>query len=203
MEKKQLIISVGREFGSGGHVIAEKLSKKFGLPLYDYNLLHAIADEKELDSAVLEKYDEIPKNRLISRRVKGYSNSPQENIAKMQFNYLREKAANGESFIIVGRCAEEILKGHEGLVTVFILGDMEQKIERIAKIHNLTPKKAKKLIVSTNRKRKMYHNYYCKTKWGDSRNYELSINSSKLGIEGTTEFVAEYINRRHGEVVPK
>lgn len=199
MDNKQLIISVGREFGSGGHLIAEKLSEIFGLPLYDYNLLHEIADKKELDSAVLQKYDELPRNRLFSRKVNGYSNSPQENIAMMQFNYLREKAASGESFIIVGRCAEEILKEYEGLVTVFVLGDMDQKIERIAKIHDLDAKKAKKLILATNRKRKMYHNYYCTTKWGDSRNYELSINSSKLGIDKTTEFIAEYVKQRRGE----
>lgn len=198
-DKKQLIISVGREFGSGGHLIAEKLAKKFGLPLYDYNLLQEIADEKELDGAVLQHYDELPKNKLFSRRVKGYSNSPQENIAMMQFNYLREKASNGESFVIVGRCAEEILKEYKGLVTIFVLGDMEHKIERISKLHNLSADKAKKLILSTNKKRKAYHNYYCKTTWGDSRNYELSINSSKLGIDATTEFIAEYINKRIGE----
>ncbi len=199
MDKKQLIISVGREFGSGGHLIAEKLSKIFDLPLYDYNLLHEIADKKELDKATLEQYDELPKNRLFSRKVKGHSSSPQENIAIMQFNYLKEKAANGESFVIVGRCAEQILKEYEGLITIFILGDMECKIERISKLHNLTPEKAKKLILSTNKKRKAYHNYYSKTKWGDSRNYELSINSSRLGIDKTTEFVADYIRSRIGE----
>lgn len=82
MGEKQMIISVGREFGSGGHVIAEKLAKEFGLPLYDHNLLREIAGEKDFDAQLLEKYDEVPKNRLISRTVKGYSNSPSENIAK-------------------------------------------------------------------------------------------------------------------------
>lgn len=196
---KQLIISVGREFGSGGHVIAEKLAQLFDLPLYDYSLLREIANKKHLNAAILEKYDEIPKNKLFSRRVKGYSNSPQENIAHMQFNYLKEKAAAGESFVIVGRCSEEILKGYKGLITIFILADMDKKIERISKIHNLSPEKAEKLILTTSKKRKAYHNYYCTTKWGDSRNYEFSINSSKLGIDKTADFVASYIKSRYEE----
>ena len=88
---KQLIISVGREFGSGGHVIAEELARRFELPLYDNNLLEHIAEEKEISHESLKKYDERPKNRLFSRTVRGYSNSMQENLANMQFDYLKRK----------------------------------------------------------------------------------------------------------------
>ncbi len=196
MSNKQLIISVGREFASGGHEIAEILAKKFELPLYDSNLLHEIADNKRVKIEDLSKYDEIPKNRLFSRRVKGYSNSPEENIAHMQFNYLKEKAENGDSFIVVGRCADEVLKGTEGLITIFILADMEKKIERFCGVYDVTAEKAKKIIKRTNRKRKNYHNYYCNGKWGDSRNYELSINSSKLGLEKTADMIEQYIRER-------
>ncbi len=108
---KQLIISVGREFGSGGHVIAEELARRFGLVLYDNNLLEQIAEEKEIPHDGLKKYDEKPKSRLFSRTVRGYSNSVQENLANMQFDYLKKKAADGESFVVVGRCSETILKG--------------------------------------------------------------------------------------------
>lgn len=102
---KQLIISVGREFGSGGHVIAEELARRFGLVLYDNNLLEQIAEEKEIPHDGLKKYDEKPKSRLFSRTVRGYSNSVQENLANMQFDYLKKKAADGESFVVVGRCS--------------------------------------------------------------------------------------------------
>lgn len=196
MVQKQVIISIGREFGSGGHEIAEKLSKKFNLPLYDYNLLREIADEKNVHIDNLEPYDEVPKKGFGSKTVRGYSNSPHENIAYMQFNYLKKIATDGKSFIVVGRCAEEALKNCNGLITIFILGDIETKINRISKLHNLSAKQAKELILEQDKRRKRYHNHFCEGKWGDSRNYEFSINSSKLGIETTTDFIEDYINKR-------
>lgn len=194
--KKQLIISVSREFGSGGHVIAERLAEEFGLPLYDNNLLQEIADKKELAAEGLEKYDEVPKNKLFSRKVKGFSNSPEENIANIQFDYMKKKAESGESFVIVGRCSEEILKDFDGLISVFILGDIPCKAKRITEKYGLGESDARAMMQKKDRKRKLYHNYYCQTKWGDSRNYDLSINSSRLGIEGTVGILKTYINER-------
>ena len=196
MEQKQMIISIGREFGSAGHEIAEKLAERFSLPLYDYNLLREIAGEKKVNVANLEPYDEVPKKGFGSRTVRGYSNSPQENIAYMQFDFLKKKAKEGQSFVVVGRCAEEALKEYKGLITIFILGDMDTKIERIAKLHNLSEKQAKEMIIQQDKKRKAYHNYFCEGKWGDSRNYEFYINSSKLGLEVTVEVLEDYIKRR-------
>lgn len=196
MEQKQMIISIGREFGSAGHEIAEKLAERFSLPLYDYNLLREIAGEKKVNVANLEPYDEVPKKGFGSRTVRGYSNSPQENIAYMQFDFLKKKAKEGQSFVVVGRCAEEALKEYKGLITIFILADMDTKIERIAKLHNLSERQAKEMIIQQDKKRKAYHNYFCEGKWGDSRNYEFSINSSKLGLEATVEVLEDYIKRR-------
>jgi cytidylate kinase len=197
MEKqKQLIISVGREFGSGGHVIAEKLSQYFQLPVYDSNLLKEIALEKQIDASELEKYDELPKNRLFSRKVNGYSNSPEENIANMQFAYLQKKAAAGDSFIIIGRCAETKLKDCPNLVSIFILADKACKIKRIMELHGVSAEGAETMCYKTDKHRKSYHNYYCEGKWGDSRNYDISINSSKLGIDGTVDVLVDYIEKR-------
>ena len=196
MEEKQVIISIGREFGSAGHEIAEALAKKYQLKLYDYHLLREVADEKNVNVAELAPYDEIPKKGFGYRSVKGYSNSPQENIAYLQFNHLKKRAAEGKSFVVVGRCAEEALKDYEGLITIFILGDMDKKIERITRLHNVSEKKAKEMIIEQDKKRKAYHNYFCEGKWGDSRNYHFSINSSKLGLEATIEVLEDYINRR-------
>lgn len=196
MEQKQLIISVGREYGSGGHAIAEELAQRFQLPMYDKNILAEIAGQKNIDSKNLEKYDELPKNRLLSRTVRGYSSSPEEHIANMQFDFLRKKAEEGESFVIVGRCAETVLKGYDGLVTIFVLGDMDKKIERIARIHELSQQEAERMIYRYDKKRKAYHNYYCDKKWGDSRNYDLCINSSKMGIARTIDVLEMYIRER-------
>ena len=193
---KQLIISVGREFGSGGHVIAEELARRFELPLYDNNLLEHIAEEKEISHESLKKYDERPKNRLFSRTVRGYSNSMQENLANMQFDYLKKKAAAGESFVIVGRCSETILKGFDGLITIFVLGDPDVKAERIRKVYGVSEEEARRMMKREDWNRKSYHNYYCKGKWGDSRNYDFSINSSRLGIEKTVDMLENCIRAR-------
>ncbi|WP_455620058.1 cytidylate kinase-like family protein [Eisenbergiella sp.] len=193
---KQLIISVGREFGSGGHVIAEELARRFELPLYDNNLLEHIAEEKEISHESLKKYDERPKSRLFSRTVRGYSNSMQENLANMQFDFLKKKAAAGESFVIVGRCSETILKGCDGLVTIFVLGDPEVKAERIKEIYGVSGEEAKRMMKREDWNRKSYHNYYCKGKWGDSRNYDFSINSSRLGIDKTVDMLENCIRAR-------
>lgn len=196
MEKKQVIIAIGREYGSGGHAIAEKLAERFELPFYDHNLLDEIANEKNIDVNNLQKYDEVPRNRLFSRTVKGYSNSPEEVIANMQFDFLRQKAEAGDSFVVVGRCAETILKDYKGLISIFILGDMDKKKARVAEIYNMSDTAAESKIMRHDKKRKSYHNYYCEGKWGDSRNYDLTINSSKMGIEGTKDILEEYIKGR-------
>lgn len=196
MEQKQTIISVGREFGSGGHVIARNLADIFNLPLYDYNIIQEIASHKNVDAEDLEQYDELPSNRFFSRRVSGYSNSPEENVAHMQFEFIKKKAADGESFVVVGRCSEEILKGYEGLISIFILGDMDYKINRTATHHQISNKEAEKLILENDKKRRNYHDYFCETKWGDAKNYDLTINISKLGLEVTTDVVAEYVKKR-------
>ena len=199
MIDEQLIISVGREFGSGGHLIAEMLAKRFELPLYDYNLLAEIAAGKNIDVSHLKKYDELPHRGFFHRTVKGHHSAPQVNIAQMQFDFIREKAAAGESFVIVGRCAEEILRGHPALVSVFVLGDHDQKLSRIKTLYNLSHEDAENLMQVTNRKRKQYHNYFCSTQWGDSRNYELSINSSRIGYEETADIIEDYIHHRFKE----
>ncbi len=194
---KQLIITVGREFGSGGHAIADILSKKFNIPLYDSNILHEIAGIKNVDVQTYTKYDEVPKNKIFSKtRLGGYSSSPEENIANLQFNYLRAKAEKGESFVVVGRCSETILRGYPGVVSLFILGDKEEKLKRIMKVYNVSEIEADVMMSKQDKKRKSYHNYYCPVKWGDSRNYDISLNSSKLGVERSADFLEGYIKER-------
>lgn len=197
MEKKQLIISVSREFGSGGHVIAEALANIFNIPMYDHDILKEIASKDVfIDAALLEKYDEVPRNRLLYRKVNGFSNSPSENIANMQFDFLKKQAESGQSFIAVGRCSEYVLREYKGLVKLFILADAEVKTQRIMKLHNMSHDAAADWIKKTDKQRKTYHNFYCPNKWGDSRYYDICMNSSKLGIEETVNFLANYIKLR-------
>lgn len=192
----QIIISVGREFGSGGRVIAEKLSERFNLPLYDRHLITEIAEKMGMTFEAVEKYNETPKNVFVSRRVNGYSNSIEDNIAEMQFNVMEEKAKSGESFVVVGRCSETKLKKYPGLIAFFILGDMDKKIERVMDVYGLDEDDATRFILKKDKKRKRYHNYHCQGKWGDSRLYDFSINSSKLGIDETVDVIEGYIRAR-------
>lgn len=192
----QLIISIGREFGSAGREIAQKLAQHYGMPLYDSNLLKEIAEQKNVDSEEIKEFDEVKRNKLLYRTVRGMSSSPQENLAQLQFDFLKEKAKEGESFVVVGRCSETVLKGNAGLVSIFITGDMESKMARIERLYHKTGKEAEKFIKENNNKRKKYHNSHCGSTWGDSRNYDLTINSSKLGVEGSMDILIQYIDAR-------
>lgn len=194
--EKQVMISISREFGSGGRRIAEKVAEDLGLPLYDRNLLDAIAKEKDVDAEHLQKFDEKPRNPILSRSVSGYSNSMEENLVKMQFEYLQKKADSGESFVVLGRCAETALKGRDGLISVFVLGDKEKKLVHVKDKYQLSDTEATLKMVRHDKKRKLYHNRYSDFKWGDSRGYDLCINSSRLGIEKTAAMIENYIKER-------
>lgn len=192
----QVIISVGREFGSAGKEIAHNLAEYYGLPVYDKNLLKEVAVAKNVDIEKLEEFDEKKRNKFLYRTVRGMNSSPQDNVANLQFEFLKKKAAEGESFVVVGRCAETVLKDEPSMISVFITGDMEHKVARITKLYNMSEADAKIFIESENMKRKYYHNSHCKRKWGDSRCYDLTINSSRLGIKGTEEILVQYIDAR-------
>lgn len=193
---EQLIISIGREYGSGGHRIAEKLAKRFSLPFYDRNLLDEIANEKNLNQHDFHLYDESPRKFFSSRNVRGYSNSPEEVVARMQFDFLKRKAEQGESFVIVGRCSEDILKEYEALMSFFIIADFETKLERIQKLRGVSREEAEAIIRRHDKKRQAYHNYYCQTKWGDARNYDLTVNCSRLGLGIMTDLLEGFIRAK-------
>lgn len=196
--KKQVIIALGREYGSGGHYVGEKISEYFGITYYDRRILEDIAEEKNVRIEYLEKYDEQKRNVLFSRSVKGYTNSIEEIVAEMQFEYLRKKAASGESFVIVGRCADELFRGDERLVSIFVLGDKEDRIQRVSKRHDISLDEAAAKVARHDKSRKKYHNRHSEIKWGDSRGYDICINSTRLGIDKTAELLEQYIHERTG-----
>ena len=117
----QFIISVGREYGSGGHEIATILSEKVNVPLYDRNMLDQMAERNGIDAEDLHKHEEM-KRQGLTRTVRGHSSSVQDTIAKLQFDFIREKAESGESFVVVGRCAENVLRDNPALISLFIRG---------------------------------------------------------------------------------
>ncbi len=193
---KQLIVSLGRQIGSGGHKIADALSQRLNLPLYDKNLITEIATQHHLDADALRQYEEAPKNRLFSRTVRGLNNSAEAGLAALQFRFLQEKAASGTSFLVLGRCAEYILRDYPGLVSIFISRDLEERIHVICRAKELSKENALDFIRKGDKRRAAYHNEHCPTPWGHGDTYDLTINTSRLGLEGTTDFLEEYIHRR-------
>lgn len=196
MTDKQVMISISREFGTGGHLIAEKVANELGIQLYDRALLDHIAEERGIDVKRLEKYDEKPKLPIVSRRVNGHSNSMEDALVHMQSEFLQKKADEGESFVVVGRCAETALKGRDGLIKIFILGDREVKLATVKRRFNLSDREAFRKMKRHDLTRKAYHNRHSERKWGDSRGYDLCVNDSKLGINKSVELIKLYVQQR-------
>ena len=197
--EKQLIISLGREVGSGGHEIAEKLAKHYNIQLLDKNILDEIANQKNVDATDLKEVDKKFIFPIVNRNVRGFSSSIQENVFLLQFDYLQEKAKEGESFVIVGRCGEDVLKDYDALVSIFVLGDKEVKKARIMQKYDKNEFMAERMMREKDTERKRYHNSFCEGKWGDSRNYDISVNSSVLGIDETVELLIDFIDRKRNK----
>ena len=195
----QFIISVGREYGSGGHEIASRLAEKFNVPLYDRNMLDQMAERNGIDAEELHKHEET-KRQVLTRTVRGHSSSVQDQIAQLQFDFIRNKAESGESFVVVGRCSENVLRDFPGLISIFVRGEEAAKTERICRLYKLNKLEAKAKMFRHDKKRKAYHNYYSKMKWGDSRGYDLCVNSSLMGVEATADalyaMISDYLKNK-------
>ena len=154
--------------------------------------------EKEIVSEgysgeMIRKMDEKPVNFFASRRIGKYSNSLEVNVAEKTFAMLRDKAANGESFLIIGRCSDQVLKGNPNMLSIFICGNQQAKVGRVMEKKGLSAEDAIEEIKEVDRSRKSYHNYYCETKWGDARGYDMTVKSDVLGFEGTAKMLIAYI----------
>ncbi|MCX4319385.1 cytidylate kinase-like family protein [Lachnospiraceae bacterium 38-14] len=193
---KQTIIAISREFGSEGHEIARIIAEDLGLKLYDRSMLDEMADNMGIKVEVLEKHDEKPRNFFLTRTVGKYTNSMEEIVADMQFDFIKEKAESGESFVIVGRCADSVLRGMEGLITIFVIGTKEAKVKHVMEKFNMNESEALIKMARHDKKRSQYHNRHSDGKWGDSRFYDLCINSSLLGVQGTVKILEDYIHAR-------
>ena len=190
--KKQIIVAIGREHGSG-HYIADLIARELGVKLYDKASI-----EKEITSGgyseeLVSEMDEKPVNFFASRRIGRFSNSLEVNVAEKTFAMLRSKAAEGESFVVIGRCGEQVLENNPNCISIFICGDPQFKLNRVMNKLGLNAEQAIEEIRNVDRSRKNYHNYYCDTKWGDARGYDLTVKSNVLGCERTAEMLVGYI----------
>lgn len=196
---KPLIISIDRQYGSGGRDIAHILEKKFDIPYYHHRLLREVGIHQDYDiDEIRDMYDESPRYLTASRRVRGLVNSNEENITQREFEFLRSMAQQGKSFVVIGHCSEELLRDY-GVISIFITGDDDFKLKRTMEKYHEDEAAARARMKRFDRKRKNYHNYYTNTKWGDVRNYDITMNSSRLGVEKTADFLEAYIRQRMEE----
>ncbi len=195
--EKQLIITVGREEGSGGLEIARLLGEKLGIKVYDKNIFEGIGEKFDIDTTNLEKFDETPKKRFVTRKVGNYSNSPEEQVVELQREFLKDKADQGESFVILGRAGIKALLDHPCLlIRVFVTADEDFKLKKLNEELGYNKLQAQRYMTWVDTKRRNYHNQFCHVKWGDPASYDIIVKSNKLGLEGTAEMLADYARRR-------
>lgn len=200
MNKK--IITISREFGSGGRYIGEILAKELGFSFYDKKIIEQVAQKTGLSEKFIEERGEYaPKNNIFSysfigRDAKGAS--VEDFIYQAQHTIIQDIAKEGNC-VIVGRCADFILRDREDILNVFIHGNKIQKSKRIMELYQKTEQEAFTLMKETDKKRSINYAYYTDQIWGNSRNYALCLNSSILGYDKCVQLIKESLNQKQSE----
>ena len=204
MESKRIIINVGRQLGSGGRIIARMLAEDFNCKMYDKEILNLATKESGFSKEFFEQNDEqkgfvrslfhlhLP---YISDTNFYHNKFSQDSLFQFQSDAIR-KAAEESSCVFVGRCADYVLRDVKEAVSIFITANLEERIKQVSKRHLCDEETAEKLINSIENERSSYYNYYTGKKWGHSISYDICVNSSILGIEGTEQLLVDYIKKR-------
>ena len=197
------IITISREFGSGGREIGKILANDLGVPFYDKELLEIASKESGICRELFESNDESYTNSFLYSLVMGnYPVSPEGRINPemplnhklflAQFDTIKKIAENGPC-VIVGRCADYILKENTDVLNFFVMGNLLEKKKRILERYDIEKNKVEDFIKKTDKRRAHYYNFYTDMRWGEAKNYDLCINSSKTGIQGAVELMKSYI----------
>lgn len=197
------IYTIGREFGSGGREVGEKLAAKLGIKLYDKELLQQAAKDSGFCEEIFENHDEKTTNSFLyslvmdTYSVSGYSAAPfldmplNHKVFLAQFETIK-KIAEKESCVIVGRCADYALSDNPDCINIFIHADLDVRIKNVSRNLNITENKARDIINKTDKQRASYYNYYTSKKWGDSKSYNLSLDAGKLGTDNCVEMILKF-----------
>ena len=197
------IYTIGREFGSGGKDVGVALANRLSVKCYGKELLAEAAKESGFCAEIFENHDEKPTSSFLYSLVMdtysfgGYSSAPfldmplNHKVFLAQFDTIK-KIAEKESCVFVGRCADYALADHKECLNMFIHAKLDYRTQRVAKDLNLTMNKAKDLILKNDKQRASYYNYYTSKKWGDSRSYDLCLDSGEIGVEGCVDMILAY-----------
>ncbi|MCD8176988.1 MAG: cytidylate kinase-like family protein [Tannerellaceae bacterium] len=202
---KKIVLTIGRQFGSGGREIGRKLAGALNISYYDRELVSLAAKESGLCPEVFENADEKASDGLAYAFSVGLSYMgmytphadilSNEGLFKLQSDAIR-MLAERESCVIVGRCADYILRDNPHCLSFFIHNNMEVRIQRVLEMKEMTIKQAKERITKTDKTRASYYNYFTNKLWGNSASYHLSIDASVLGIDGTVDYIKELVERK-------
>ena len=191
------IVTIDRQFGSGGKEVGIRVAKELGIPFYDEELIQEAAKKSGISEKLFESFDERPKSLLYSIAMDSYmfnlpgsisSDSLEQQVYLATFDTIRQLAAEGPC-VIIGRCADYALAGNPDLLSLFISAPMDVRIERVAKRQNISPEKARQLIIKTDKRRASYYEYYSSRKWGSVESYHYCLDSSYLGLGRTVELI--------------
>ena len=203
------IITIARQFGSGGHEIGRRLAKRLGIPLYDKELITHAAKESGLSEEILHYFDEKPTNSLLYSLSTGsysvgdggvvnYSLPVNQQVFQAQFDAIRSLSEKSDC-VIVGRCADYVLEKHEGLISIFIYADLHDRMERVAEYDHITLAEAKTRIAKSDKRRANYYNFYSGKKWGVAGTYDLCINTSTVGYDNAVELIAKFVEMKQAQ----
>lgn len=205
--QERYVINIGRQIGSGGKSIGERIAGRLGIRLYDKELINLAAEESGFAAEHFEKADEQERKGLLSTLV-GHFRSPyvgafgqptnplsNDALFKIQSDVIR-RVAERESCIFVGRCADYILRDHPRSVNLFLTGDEADRIRRIADRCGCSEEEARRRMEHIDAQRASYYNYYSSHTWGVAATYDLTINTSILGEEGSVDLLLDFITRK-------
>lgn len=201
MEKK-VIVTIGRQFGSGGRTIGKKLAEQLGIAYYDKELINLASKESGICGEFFEKADEKTSGSLLKALAMGFSMNnaifqsndylSNESLFQIQSDVIR-KVASGQSCVLVGRCADYILREDPDCISIFVSASEEDRIRRSAEYNQSDEKEAEEYMRKADKSRASYYNYYTDKIWGAAESYDLCINSSLYGIDKTVEFIRQFV----------
>ena len=198
---KKIIITIARQYGSGGREIGERVARLLGIPLYDKELITDAATKGSLNEEIIKKADESAANSLLYTLAMGsnvlgttmhfgYKMPLNDKLFILQSEVIKEYAKNG-SCVIIGRCADYVLRDEPNILRLFIYGDLDHRQARVLERHpELKSSQVIDVINKTDKRRSSYYNFYTGNKWGKYDNYDMAINSSTLGIDHTAQVIA-------------
>ncbi len=202
---ENIIVTIARQCGSGGREIGEKLSKKLDMVYHDKSLISLAAEKSGMNPEILKSADEKATPSFLYSIAVGaigmvpfshgmpYDTPINDKLFVLQSEIIEEEAKKYPC-VFVGRCADFVLREHTKLVRVFIYASSEKRIERISRVNEVDASEAKSLMNKIDKKRASYYNYYTSQKWGRSENYDLMIDTTKIGVDGAVSLIEEYIN---------